>query len=100
VPTTTTTLGELERGIVEGQGSGQDLAVSDVGVNSGVKAGDVVSTSGVRESLAPPDLPVGTVSSVSRRAGSLFLDVKVKPAADLERLNYVKVLLYCSDCGG
>jgi rod shape-determining protein MreC len=99
VPTTTTTLGELERGIAEGQGSGKDLTVDDIGVNSGVKAGDVVSTSGVRESLAPPDLPVGTLSSVSRRPGSLFLDVKVKPAADLERLNYVKVLLYCSDCG-
>jgi rod shape-determining protein MreC len=99
VPATTTALGELERGIVEGQGPGQELHVDDIGVNSGVKAGDVVSTSGVRQSLAPPDLPVGKITDVKRRPGSLFLDVRVKPAADLDRLNYVKVLLYCSDCG-
>jgi rod shape-determining protein MreC len=100
VPTTTTTLGELERGIVSGQGTGKALVVDEIGVNSGIKVGDIVSTSGVSQSLAPADLPVGTVTEVKRRPGSLYLDVRLKPAADLSRLNYVKVLLYCSDCGG
>jgi rod shape-determining protein MreC len=99
VPTTTTTLGELERGIVSGQGTGKTLVVDEIGVNSGVKVGDIVSTSGVSQSLAPADLPVGTVTEAKRRPGSLYLDVRVKPAADLSRLNFVKVLLYCSDCG-
>jgi len=58
-----------------------------------------VATSGDNESLSPPDLPVGVVTSVKRNAGSGLLDVKVKPNADVSKLNYVKVLLYCVDCG-
>jgi rod shape-determining protein MreC len=93
-PTTT----ELERGWVSGTGSGSDLTANEINVDSGVQVGDVVSTSGVSESLSPPDLPVGTVSSVKRNAGSGLLDVDVKPSADVSKLNYVKVLLYCGDC--
>jgi rod shape-determining protein MreC len=72
--------------------------VSQISVDSGVQAGDVVSTSGVSESLAPPDLPVGVVTSVTRNSGSGLLDVHVTPSADVNKLNYVKVLLYCGDC--
>jgi hypothetical protein len=97
VPTTTTT-SELERGWVSGTGSDRDLSASEISIDSGVQAGDLVSTSGVSESLSPPDLPVGTVSSVKRNTGSGLLDVHVTPSADVNKLNYVKVLLYCGDC--
>ena len=99
VPTTTTSLAELERGWVNGQGADNELTLSQIGVDSTVQVGDLVATSGDNESLSPPDLPVGTVTSVKRNAGSGLLDVKVKPSADVSKLNYVKVLLYCVDCG-
>ena len=99
VPTTTTSLAELERGWVNGQGANNELTLSQIGVDSTVQVGDLVATSGDNESLSPPDLPVGVVTSVKRNAGSGLLDVKVKPNADVSKLNYVKVLLYCVDCG-
>lgn len=99
VPTTTTSLAELERGWVNGQGANNELTLSQIGVESTVQVGDLVATSGDNESLSPPDLPVGVVTSVKRNAGSGLLDVKVKPNADVSKLNYVKVLLYCVDCG-
>jgi cell shape-determining protein MreC len=99
VPTTTTSLAELERGWVNGQGADNELTLSQIGVDSTVQVGDLVATSGDSESLSPPDLPVGTVTSVKRNAGSGLLEVKVKPSADVSKLNYIKVLLYCVDCG-
>jgi rod shape-determining protein MreC len=97
-PTTTTTVSELERGWVTGQGADQDVEVEQIKVESTVQAGDIVSTSGVQESLAPADLPVGRVSSVARHAGTGLLEVHVTPSANLANLNFVKVLLYCTEC--
>ena len=97
-PTTTTVLSELERGWVTGQGADQDLQVEQIKAESTVQAGDIVSTSGVQESLAPADLPVGRVISVARHAGTGLLEVHVAPSANLANLNFVKVLLYCTEC--
>jgi rod shape-determining protein MreC len=97
-PTTTTTVSELERGWVTGQGAGQDLQVEQIKAESTVQAGDIVSTSGVQESLAPADLPVGRVTSVARHAGTGLLEVHVAPSANLDNINLVKVLLYCTEC--
>jgi len=97
-PTTTTTVSELERGWVTGQGADQDVQVEQIKAESTVQAGDIVSTSGVQESLAPADLPVGRVSSVARHAGTGLLEVHVTPSANLANLNFVKVLLYCTEC--
>lgn len=98
VPTTTTTLSELERGWVTGKGADQDLEVEQIKAESTVQAGDIVSTSGVQESLAPADLPVGRVTSVARHPGTGLLEVHVAPSANLANLNFVKVLLYCTEC--
>ena len=99
MPTTTTSLGELERGWVNGQGADKELTLSQIGVDSTVQVGDLVSTSGDSVSLSPPDLPVGIITSVKRNSGSGLLEVKAKPSADVSKLNYVKILLYCADCG-
>jgi rod shape-determining protein MreC len=97
-PTTSTTVSELERGWVTGQGADQDLEVEQIKAESAVQAGDIVSTSGVTESLAPADLPVGRVTSVARHPGTGLLEVHVAPSANLSNLNFVKVLLYCTEC--
>jgi len=99
VAPTTTTLSELERGWVTGQGADQDLQVEQIKAESAVQAGDIVSTRGVQESLAPADLPVGQVTSVARHPGTGLLEVHVAPSANLANLNFVKVLLYCTECG-
>ena len=91
-------MSELERGWVTGQGADQDLQVEQIKAESTVQAGDIVSTSGVQESLAPADLPVGRVTSVARHAGTGLLEVHVAPSANLANLNFVKVLLYCTEC--
>jgi rod shape-determining protein MreC len=101
VPTTTTTgVSELERGWVTGQGADQDLSLEQIKAESDVKAGDIVATSGVLESLAPADIPVGRVTAVTRRPGSGLLEVRVAPSARLSNLDLVKVLLYCTECAG
>jgi rod shape-determining protein MreC len=83
-----------ELGILHGQGKGRPLTIDFVDTETPVRVGDPVVTSGVDESLSPADIPVGRVSSVQRVEGSFQLDVKVEPAVDLDRLNFVKVLLY------
>jgi rod shape-determining protein MreC len=51
-------------------------------------------TSGGNESLAPPDIPIGTVSKVERRSGSAGPLLQIDVSADLERLNFVNVVFY------
>jgi rod shape-determining protein MreC len=58
-----------------------------------IEVGDVVSTAGGSDSLAPQDLPIGRVTRVVERGGTSPL-LEVEPFADLSRLNFVSVLLY------
>ena len=46
---------------------------------------------GGMDRIFPPDLPVGTIADI--KAGSTFKQIRVKPAANLERLEEVFVLL-------
>jgi cell shape-determining protein MreC len=94
VPTPSTVEVERERGILHGEGRGRDLSVDLVDTDANVNVGDAVVTSGIDTSLAPADIPVGRVSSVRRSPGSFQLDIQVEPAADLESLTFVTVLLY------
>ncbi len=60
-----------------------------------IKVGDVVATSGSCASLAPAE-PRGRhrVSKVDDRPGSAGPLIEVEPAADLDKLNFVVVVLY------
>ncbi len=97
--TTTTTLPPIARdtGIVEGAGRGKPpemrLVKEDLSVGR-FRVGDAVMTSGGNESLAPPDIPIGTVSKVERRSGSAGPLLQIDVSADLERLNFVNVVFY------
>jgi rod shape-determining protein MreC len=55
-----------------------------------VNVGERVITSGM-DRIFPRDLPVGTIAEI--KAGNPFKQIRVKPAADLQRLEEVLVLL-------
>lgn len=56
--------------------------------------GDPVFTSGGRNSLAPPDIPVGVVANVIQRPGSEGTRLEVRLSASVSQLQFVRVLLY------
>lgn len=80
------------RGIVEGLGRG-GAALRYVARSEApqVPLGAVVVTSG-DDGTFPPGLPVGTVDVVDAGPTGLFLDARVRPAVDLDRLEEVLVL--------
>lgn len=72
-------------------GTGDQLLVMKyVAAEDEVKIGEKVVTSGM-DKIFPPDIPVGTVSEV--KAGSPFKEIRVQPAAKMDRLEAVFVLL-------
>ena len=84
-------------GRVRGRGRGKPLEVEQVNAEACIAKGDGVITAGVTESLFPRGIPIGRVSLVERRPGSLDLLVRVDPVVDLQRLSIVQVLLYDGD---
>jgi rod shape-determining protein MreC len=78
------------QGVLRGNPQGE-LHVSDIMSDEKIETGEEVVTSG-GDLIYPKGLPVGTVSRVSPdRDNEPFLAVKVKPAADLSRLEEVLV---------
>ena len=51
-------------------------------------------TSGGTDGLAPPDIPIGVVSNVISRSSAEGPLLEVEPLADLDRLHFVRVVLY------
>ena len=86
-----------DTGALEGQGAGREPRVSLIEANprlGGVEVGAAVMTAGGITSLAPPDIVVGRVSQLRERPGSAGPIVEVQLSADLDSLNFVRVLLY------
>jgi len=79
-------------GVAHGQGQGKALSVDLASTNTPIKVGDVIVTSGLQQSVFPPQIPVGRVVSVSTEPGSLQKAVRLSPVVDLRRLTFVKVL--------
>lgn len=77
-------------GVLRGSfGSGLDLDfISDT---SGVQVGDLVTTAGVNARI-PPDVLVGSVAHVEKKAGALFAQISVKSPVDLRDIRFVHVL--------
>lgn len=78
---------------VHGQvgGMGEPLLdMKHVGADDEVKIGDRVVTSGM-DRIFPKDLPIGTISQV--KSGATFKQIRVRPSANIERLEEVIVLL-------
>lgn len=77
-------------GVLRGSfGSGLELDfISDT---SGVVVGDLVTTAGVNARI-PPDVLVGSVAHVEKKAGALFSQITVKSPVDLRDIRFVHVL--------
>jgi rod shape-determining protein MreC len=73
-------------------GTGEPLLVMKYISNedNSVNPGDRIVTSGM-DRIFPRDLPVGTIADI--KAGNTFKQIRVRPAANLERLEEVFVLL-------
>ncbi len=79
------------QGVLKGNSQG-DLMVSDIMSDEKVEVGEQVVTSG-GDRIFPKGFPVGTVVRVSPdRDTDPFLAIRVKPAADLNRLEEVLVV--------
>ncbi len=86
-----------ETGALEGRGLTKFPVVRFVENQTrfgGVSIGSPVITAGGATSLAPPDIVIGTVSKVVKRSGSLGPILEVQLAANLDNLNFVRILLY------
>lgn len=77
------------QGVLHGTPNGE-LMLERVMTDEQVVPGDIVLSSG-GDQIFPKGLPVGTVTYVSP-GREMFLNIKVKPAADLDRLEEVLVV--------
>jgi rod shape-determining protein MreC len=77
------------QGIVRGTPSGE-VMLEHIMTDNTVQAGEVVRTSG-GDRIFPKGLPVGVVTRVNNGA-DLFLNIRVKPAANLSKLEEVLVV--------
>jgi rod shape-determining protein MreC len=89
-------LGSGEVGVAQGQAGRDQLTVGHVPPGTEVAKGEVAVTSGLQQSFYPPSIPVGIVTRATNRPGALNLDIRLRPAADLDRLTFVKVLQWSS----
>ncbi|HTN78645.1 MAG TPA: rod shape-determining protein MreC [Acidimicrobiales bacterium] len=79
-------------GVIKGKGPDRPLGLDLIDAQSKVGVGSVVITSGQEGSDYPAGIPVGVVRTVRHPAGALQLDITVDPAADLDHLDFVKVV--------
>jgi len=79
------------QGIVRGTSAGE-VVLEKIMNDEAVQSGDIVRTSG-GDRIFPKGLPVGVVTRVSNGTGSdLFLNIRVRPAANLAKLEEVLVV--------
>src|SRR6267154_1227264 len=83
------------QGVVKGSGK-PELAMDYVSNDTKVSPGEVVLTSG-QDRIFPKDLPVATVLQTTEDRKAPFMKIVLKPAAHLDRLEEVLVLLTRQD---
>ncbi len=83
------------QGPVRGTGEPQ-LSLDYISNDEKVSIGEAVLTSG-QDRIFPKDLPVGTVVEATPDHKSPFMNIRVKPAAHLDRLEEVMILLTRQD---
>jgi rod shape-determining protein MreC len=86
--------GSSQIGVASGNGSKEPLRVDFVAADTKVAAKEVVVTSGLEGSAYPPEIPVGTVRAAEKPPGAIQQEIRVDPAVDMDRLEFVKVLLW------
>lgn len=86
--------GSGETGVTRGLAGKDVLEVDLVDPDTPIDEDELAVTSGLQQARFPPGIPVGTVVSVSTRRGALQKDLRVAPLADLDRLEFVEILLW------
>lgn len=80
--------------VAKGSGAGRALVIGDgIPLSLPVEQGMLVTTSGIENSVYPPDIPVGLVQEIQVDP-NLDQVLYLQPTASLDVLNFVTVLLY------
>lgn len=87
-------IGTAATGIARGSGSGTTLRGSNLDSRQGIEVGQIAVTSGRAESPFPPNLPVGTITSVRTNEAALESTVDIELFASLHDLVYADVVLW------
>ena len=80
-----------ETGLIVGQRS-RPLTMDLVNSDAKVFNQELVVTSGYQRGLYPPEIPIGTVSHLFSRLGSLNTTIEISPAVDFSALEFVLVI--------
>lgn len=83
-----------DTGAAKGNGPGKALSIDLLYNSTVIKNNEVVVTSGLEGAVFPGGIPVGRVRTAKAVPSSLQQDVTMEPVVDLQRLSYVKVLLW------
>jgi rod shape-determining protein MreC len=79
-------------GVARGGGASQQMPVDLIDLGTKIDEGAAVVTSGLQQSVFPPDIPVGRVVKATVSPGALQQEVTIEPVVDLRRLEFIRVL--------
>lgn len=80
-------------GTGRGTGAGKPFLVdSGIDLSDDVAKKDLITTAGTQDSLMPGELPIGTVTKITRNQADQVQVLEVELSADLSRLDFVQVL--------
>ena len=86
--------GSGQIGVASGTGANEPLKVDFVVAGTKLAEGEAVVTSGLPGSAFPPEIPVGRVKAFHTPPGAVQQEITLDPSVDLQRLEFVKVLLW------
>lgn len=86
--------GSGDVGVAKGEGARRSLTVDLIEPETEAKPGELVTTSGLQNSVYPPGIPVGKITGATSDSSALHRVARVKPVVDFRRLEFVKVLLW------
>lgn len=79
-------------GVARGGGASQQMPVDLIDIGTKIDEGAAVVTSGLQQSVFPPEIPVGRVVKATVAPGALQQEVTIEPVVDLRRLEFIRVL--------
>jgi rod shape-determining protein MreC len=88
---------EKEFGVLQGRGQSRPPQIrflQDIPSLAVLQVGDLIETAGGSQSLAPPNIPVGRVINRADRPGVAGPLLEIELNADLDKLNFVRVVLF------
>lgn len=80
-------------GAIRGNGASEALSLVDIDTDAEVSVGDEIVTSGYDNGIFPPNIPIGTVSTVESQEAALEQDIDVDPYVNFATLDFVQVII-------